>query len=140
MLRLAAFPPDRTEIMRWFAGHAEEWRAGSAHRFAVLREGGFIGLVDVASVSGAEGALGYWFDKAAWGRGYATEAAQALVAFAFDGLNLSTLRAAHASDNVASARVLQKLGFRPTGKLRVWSRARAEDIVEHRYLLTRTSM
>jgi [ribosomal protein S5]-alanine N-acetyltransferase len=137
MLRLAAFPPDRAEIMRWVAEHPGEWLAGSAYRFAVVRDGRFIGLADIAGVSRGEGSLGYWLDKAVWGLGYATEAARALVAFAFDDLNLSQLRAAHASDNVASASVLRKLGFRLAGKERVWSRSRGEEIVEHRYLLTR---
>ena len=140
MLQLAAFPPDRAEIMRWFAEHPAEWLAGSAYRFAVVRDGRFIGLMDIAGVSRSEGALGYWLDKAVWGLGYATEAARALVAFAFDGLNLSQLRASHASDNAASACVLQKLGFQPIGKMQVWSRSRGEEIVEHRHLLTRIAM
>ena len=124
--------------MLWFAGHPDEWLAGSAYRFAVVCEGRLIGLTDIAGVSRGEGALGYWFDKAVWGLGYATEAAGALVSFAFDVLNLSQLRAAHASDNAASACVLRKLGFQPAGKIRVWSRSRREEIVEQRYLLTRS--
>jgi [ribosomal protein S5]-alanine N-acetyltransferase len=140
MLALAAFPPDRAEIMRWFAGHPEEWHAGSAYRFAALRDGRFVGLTDIAGVSHGEGALGYWFDKAVWGLGYATEAAQAVVEFAFDNLNLARLRAAHASDNAASACVLRKLGFQPAGDMRAWSRSRGEEIVERRYLLTRVAV
>jgi [ribosomal protein S5]-alanine N-acetyltransferase len=137
MLAMAAFPPDRAEIERWFAEHLQEWLAGSAYRFAAVRESKLIGVVDIASVSHREGALGYWFDRAVWGLGYATEATRAIVKFAFDDLNLSHLRAGHAFDNTASARVLRKLGFQPIDNVQVWSRSRGETIIEQLYRLER---
>jgi [ribosomal protein S5]-alanine N-acetyltransferase len=135
MLAMANFPPDQTEMRRWFAGHSQERLVGSAYRFAVAREGRLIGVVDVAGVDRGGGALGYWFDKAVWGPGFATEAARAIVKFAFDDICVSRLRARHASDNAASARVLQKLGFQPIDKTQVWSRSRGAAIIECRYLL-----
>lgn len=45
MLALAAFPPDLPEIERWFAEHSQEWLAGSAYRFAAVRENKLIGVV-----------------------------------------------------------------------------------------------
>jgi RimJ/RimL family protein N-acetyltransferase len=60
--------------------------------------------------------LGYWVGKRYWGCGYATEAARGLLHLAYSGLGIAELRAAHASDNPASGRVLRKLGFRPTGQ------------------------
>ena len=59
--------------------------------------------------------LGYWVARAHWGHGYATEAARAVVAIARDGLRLRRLSAGHFIDNPASGRVLEKVGFRPTG-------------------------
>ena len=59
--------------------------------------------------------LGYWIARAHWGLGYATEAAQAVVDIARDGLRLRRLSAGHFTDNPASGRVLQKIGFKPTG-------------------------
>jgi RimJ/RimL family protein N-acetyltransferase len=59
--------------------------------------------------------LGYWIARAHWGLGYATEAAQAVVNIARDGLRLPRLSAGHFTDNPASGRVLEKIGFRPTG-------------------------
>jgi RimJ/RimL family protein N-acetyltransferase len=52
-----------------------------------------------------------------WGRGYATEAGRALLAAARHGLRLKRLGAGHFLDNPASGRVLEKLGFKPTGKI-----------------------
>ena len=58
--------------------------------------------------------LGYWIARAHWGRGYATEAARQLIEIAAT-LGLTRLEGSHFLDNPASARVLEKLGFRPTG-------------------------
>lgn len=59
--------------------------------------------------------LGYWIARPYWGLGYATEAAEAVVAIARDGLRLKKLHASHFTDNPASGRVLEKIGFEATG-------------------------
>ena len=61
--------------------------------------------------------LGYWIARPYWGLGFATEAGRAVVEMADRGLRLPRLLAGHFIDNPASARVLQKLGFEPTGKI-----------------------
>jgi RimJ/RimL family protein N-acetyltransferase len=58
--------------------------------------------------------LGYWIARPFWGRGYATEAAAALVDIA-RALGFTQLEGSHFLDNPASARVLEKLGFEPLG-------------------------
>ena len=58
--------------------------------------------------------LGYWIARAAWGRGIATEAGEALIDIART-LGLGSLEGSHFIDNPASGRVLEKLGFEPTG-------------------------
>lgn len=58
--------------------------------------------------------LGYWIASAHWGRGIATEAGRALVDIART-LRLPSIEASHFVDNPASGRVLEKLGFTPTG-------------------------
>ena len=137
MLRMARFPPDRAEIGQWFADHPCQWIAGKAYRFAVEREGSLIGIVDLDEIAEGAADLGYWFDPAAWGQGFAGEAALAVVNFAFAELDLVLLRSAHASDNPASGRVLRKLGFRFIAPVRVHSRSRGEVITQLRYELTR---
>ena len=54
--------------------------------------------------------LGYWLAMSAWGRGIATEAGAAMIADARIR-GIKRLIAGHFSDNLASARVLTKLGF-----------------------------
>jgi RimJ/RimL family protein N-acetyltransferase len=58
--------------------------------------------------------LGYWIARPFWSRGFATEACAALVAIART-LGLERIEGSHFLDNPASGRVLEKLGFEPTG-------------------------
>jgi RimJ/RimL family protein N-acetyltransferase len=63
-------------------------------------------------------ALGYCLAEAAWGHGYATEAAAAVLTWAFATLDLNRVQAETDTRNAASARVLEKLGFVHEGTLR----------------------
>ena len=58
--------------------------------------------------------LGYWIARDSWNQGYATEAGHALLDIA-QALGLARLEASYFIDNPASGRVLEKLGFTPTG-------------------------
>jgi RimJ/RimL family protein N-acetyltransferase len=75
-----------------------------------------IGSVGLSLMEG-EINLGYWIGRPFWGHGYATEAAQAVLALA-RALGHDRLVASHFVDNPASGRVLRKLGFRQTGVVR----------------------
>jgi RimJ/RimL family protein N-acetyltransferase len=57
--------------------------------------------------------IGYWIGKPYWGKGYATEAAKALIWHIFRSERFDYLTAGHFKDNPASARVIAKLGFKP---------------------------
>jgi RimJ/RimL family protein N-acetyltransferase len=58
--------------------------------------------------------MGYWIARTHWGRGFATEACKALIDIART-LGLGTVEGSHFTDNPASGRVLEKLGFEPVG-------------------------
>lgn len=82
-----------------------------------------ITLADNAEIIGCMGLrpdqdameLGYWIARCHWGQGFATEAGEAVLQIA-RMLGYSRILASHFEDNPASGRVLQKLGFRPTGR------------------------
>lgn len=96
------------------------------------------GSIGFGRFMSADREVGYWLAREHWGQGIATEAGRAVLALAFDGLRLPRLAAAHAIDNPASGRVLERLGFRPTGKiLRYPCRARGTEMDTVEYLLTR---
>ena len=82
--------------------------------------------------------MGYWITPDAWGRGYATEAGQAVIAMART-LRVPRLAAGHYIDNPASGRVLRKLGFQPTGRIVPrYSRGRGGEVqsVEYEHRLS----
>ena len=80
-----------------------------------LREGGaVVGGCGVALQDGAPD-LGYWLGVKYWNKGYATEAARAVVDFAFTELSHDTLSAGARVTNPASRRILEKCGFQWTG-------------------------
>lgn len=56
--------------------------------------------------------LGYWVAEEYQGRGYATQASQMLIKRAFEDLNIQRVFASYKKENLASARVLEKLGFK----------------------------
>jgi [ribosomal protein S5]-alanine N-acetyltransferase len=58
--------------------------------------------------------LVYGVGDAFWGRGFATEIARAVTAYCFEVLEMPVVRASTNVGNAASARVLEKLGFRLT--------------------------
>lgn len=62
--------------------------------------------------------LGLCLDEPAWGLGYATEAAGALLDWAFEELDLIRVQAEVDTRNAACVRVLEKLGFSREGMLR----------------------
>jgi [ribosomal protein S5]-alanine N-acetyltransferase len=56
--------------------------------------------------------LGYRFKRKHWGKGYATEAANAVVEYAFSKLNIETIFAQTDIKNTSSKKVLENLGFK----------------------------
>ncbi len=95
---------------------------GTGARVAIDRvcDGAFIGWCSLTrwNPEYRSASLGYCFDDAAWGHGYATEAAHALLRWAFGTLDLNRVQAETDTRNVASARVLEKVGFVREGTLR----------------------
>lgn len=75
-------------------------------------------LVGAVGLSAAQDGpeLGYWIARNHWGRGYASEAARAVLSLART-LGHTRILATHFVDNVASCRVLEKVGFSSTGRI-----------------------
>jgi len=59
--------------------------------------------------------FGYFIGKTYWGNGYCTEAAKAILKFAFEDLKLHRVHASHMKKNVASAKVLLNIGMNYEG-------------------------
>ena len=124
MLRYWDSPPwsDRSRAERFIAACRQIAEEGSGARLAMDRGPGeaFLGWCGVTRYNPdyRSASLGYCLDEPAWGHGYATEAAGALLQWAFDTLDLNRVQAETDTRNGASARVLEKLGFVREGTLR----------------------
>jgi len=77
--------------------------------------GTLLGGCGIGKREGETHEIGYWLGVASWSRGYATEAARAVIDYAFVELGLDTLAAGARVSNPASRRVLEKCGFQWTG-------------------------
>ncbi len=87
-------------------------RSGDEVAFlATLADGTLVGGCGVGVRFGEYPEIGYWYGVPYWGRGYATEAARALIDYAFDDLGHETLEGGARVSNPASRRVLEKCGF-----------------------------
>jgi RimJ/RimL family protein N-acetyltransferase len=82
--------------------------------FVITLDGAPIGVCSVdLREDGPE--IGYWLGVPYWGRGFATEAARALIDHAFGDLEHEALISGARVSNPASRRVLEKCGFQWTG-------------------------
>jgi RimJ/RimL family protein N-acetyltransferase len=113
---------DRACAERFIAKCGRIADEGTGARVAIDRasDGAFVGWCGLTNwdPDNRSASLGYCLDPAMWGHGYATEAAHALLQWAFDTLDLNRVQAEADTRNAASGRVLEKIGFVREGTLR----------------------
>jgi RimJ/RimL family protein N-acetyltransferase len=124
VLRYWDAPPwkERARAERFIAACAQMAQEGTGARLAIERaaDRAFIGWCCLVqwNPDHRSARMGYCLDEPAWGQGFATEAAAALLHWAFDSLDLNRVQAETDTRNTASSRVLEKLGFVREGMLR----------------------
>jgi RimJ/RimL family protein N-acetyltransferase len=82
--------------------------------------------------------IGYWLGVDYWGRGFATEAARAVIDFTFEGFDVEHLISGARVVNPASRNILEKCGFQWTGVELHRFLAIASSTPVDRFKLTRT--
>jgi ribosomal-protein-alanine N-acetyltransferase len=94
-------------------------RRGDPFAWAIVRRGDDrpIGSCGFVSQCGERRSaeIGYWLGKPYWGKGYAVEAARALVHFGFEQMGLDRVEAKCFAENCAGQRVIEKLGMKFEG-------------------------
>ncbi len=115
-------PYDLDHALAWIGQQRREAVRGRATNFAIrlLADGPLIGCVGLRDIDPEhlQAELGFWIGREWWGRGYAREAAAAMVQFGFDSLGLNRICAHHMVRNPAAGNVLQAVGMRQEGVLR----------------------
>jgi RimJ/RimL family protein N-acetyltransferase len=104
----------------WIAGRDEEYARGAGVTFAITdgKTGALLGAIGLHLQPRFRRAeMGYWIGAPYWNRGYATEAARAVLGFGFETVGLHRIYAAHFTRNPASGRVMEKTGMQREG---VW--------------------
>lgn len=105
---------DINETAEFLENVQAEWQKEKPeyYEFAILLDNEHIGAVSIyMNDDYTEGELGWIINKKYWGKGYATEAARAIVEFAVNELKVIKIVAHCDSENVASYKVMEKLGM-----------------------------
>jgi [ribosomal protein S5]-alanine N-acetyltransferase len=112
-----AHPYTLAAASAWIARCRGAWLDGRGVTFAITAgPGELIGTVGLRIVTRHRHAeLGYWLGVAHWGNGYATEAAAAVVRWAFRVLPLRRIYGQYLGDNHASGRVMEQIGMMREG-------------------------
>ena len=132
MLADVALPFDQRQAELWLQP------AWGDTRLAIEHDGAVLGGVSYHAYTLGYAGIGYWLGPAFWGRGIASEAAEAVVRFGFGVDRVQSFLSAHFLDNPASGRVLARLGFEAYGAQRyVWCPARKAKVLSANYHLPR---
>lgn len=140
--QISSPPPRSADALRsWWASlecrlspdGSEAWPSWAVRETA---DGQYIGKIDAGiDRHGCALNIGYLFFPSFWGRGYATEAVGAVTDHLL-GMGVSSLRALVTRGNVASARVLERNGYRLARVLRDSETLRGVSVDEFEYIRT----
>jgi len=115
--------PDRAHTLTFIERSLAVAAQGEGVVWAIEHEGQAVGCIGLDGVVWQVNALrydradlGYWLAPTLWGKGLMTEAASAVVRFAFEQIGLHKVATRCFADNAASRRVIEKTGFRFVGR------------------------
>lgn len=113
---------DRSRVERFLDGCRSMAEDGTGVRVVVedRSDATFLGWCTLNSYDATfrSASLGFCYTQASWGHGHASEAARALLGWAFEMLDLNRVQAEADTRNAPCRRVLEKLGFVLEGTLR----------------------
>ncbi len=137
-LAMVPHPYTERDACEYVARSVEDWANGTTLRF-VLRRKSDTALAGCCGLKLRDGGydIGYWIAKPLWRQGYGSEAAERVIAFAFDELGAQRLTAGWYHDNGVSGLILAKLGFKAMYVEKQHSMARGHDVLCNRCMLAR---
>lgn len=114
------YPYTLEDALSWISKHLDNYNADKIYEFAITDKetGELFGAIALSNNQQSNnGELAYWIGEQFWGNGYATEAAQAILQFAFEEKHFHKVFARYFILNQASGRVMQKIGMSKEGIL-----------------------
>ncbi|TFB14139.1 N-acetyltransferase [Filobacillus milosensis] len=112
------FPYTINDALSWIDTHLDNFDNNKLYEFAITdkKNGTLLGAIALSNKQQFDhGEIAYWVGEEFWGNGYATEAAQAIIKFAFEEKKYHKVFARYFNSNPASGRVLQKIGMKQEG-------------------------
>lgn len=140
MLSRVTYPYDLEQGRAYLALSAERWsnwQEAEELGFQIDCDDRMIGGVSFKKLRETP-EIGYWLGRAYWGKGYMSEAVQAVVAWLFENTDHQLVACEAMTDNPASLGVARKLGFREVGEVGCASVSRGCTMPAIRTELTRT--
>lgn len=134
-------PPDsEDELTKRYEENLAAWQSGHSFTFSIeaKSDGTFLGRIAIRRTPDRSvWNMGFWLHPSQQGNGFMTEAAQAIVAFGFERLGAKAIEACHATWNVRSRRVLERIGMSETKFVPQGFLKRSEWVPEYRMRIDR---
>lgn len=108
------FPYSLQCALSWIANHEQNYTEDKLYEFAITdkKNGELYGAIALSNQRlHRNGEIAYWIGEPFWGNGYATEAAQAMLDFAFEEKNYHRVYARYFKSNPASGKIMKKCGM-----------------------------
>lgn len=132
MLSRVPQPYAKTDAREWIARAQKDQE--SCH-FAIYGQA-LLGVISVEQKADTYN-LGYWLAEPHWGKAYMSEAARAVLSYAFRTLGCQAIQSGAYEDNPASRRILEKLGFESNRTIQDFNVTRKCDVPCHKVDLPR---
>lgn len=105
------YPYTEAHAREWISYHNENFIKERLYEFAIIlkEDDRIIGCISLSNDKmNLKGDVGYWIGRDYWGQGYATEALEGLIKYAFEERGFHKICSEHFIYNPASGRVMQK--------------------------------
>lgn len=126
MLNVVPYPYTKADG-EWWLNHICETPLSEATNWAIATEHGFTGAIGIRITEDGHPRIGYWLGEPFWGKGYMSEAAEAVVNYCFEALGATKVTSGAFEENDGSLNVLAKNGFQIVGSQPDKSRARGDE-------------
>ncbi|QTD41891.1 GNAT family N-acetyltransferase [Sporosarcina sp. Te-1] len=115
------YPYSLDDALVWMETHKKNFDEDQSYELAITdkESGELFGAISLSNNQRCKnGEIAYWIGEEYWGKGYGTEAAKAMIDFAFDEKKLHKVFARYFSSNPASGRIMDKIGMEREGILK----------------------
>ena len=139
---------DRSQTIEFLKHEQGRWETGKGITWGIFKDDCFCGIFSLIGLVKTHRALtynkaelAYWLSRRYQRQGIMTEAGQRVLQFAFRDLKLHKLVVSHFSDNIASEKLIKRLGFRCVGeeieefqKRGVWYNQKKYELLDREFV------